>query len=265
MARARLDAVLFERGLFTSRERSRAAVLAGEVRVDGVVVTKAGQGVDPDAVIEVAARQRYVSRGGEKLAGALAAFELDPAGLSAIDVGASTGGFTDCLLQAGAASVVALDVGYGQLAWSLRTDPRVTVYERLNVRQADPVALGAPFDLVVTDVSFISLATVLPSLVSLMHPAHGRLVALVKPQFEAGKDRVGKKGVVRDASVHADVLHSVVDEARSRGLSVYGLTFSPITGPEGNIEFWIHAGFGGVDVEPDVDSVVAEAHQRLGR
>ena len=205
MTRSRIDAVLVDRGLFASRERARAAVLAGEVRVAGEVVTKAGHQVEADVPIEVAEKQRFVSRGGEKLLGALEAFGLDVSGMRVVDVGASTGGFTDCLLQRGASSVVAVDVGYGQLAWSLRTDPRVMVFERLNIRAADPDELGAPFDLVVIDVSFISLRIVMPHLLGLIGD-EGQLVALVKPQFEAGKGRVGKRGVVRDAAVHEDVL-----------------------------------------------------------
>ena len=206
MTRRRIDAVLVDRGLFASREQARAAVLAGEVRVGGQVVTKAGQ-IDRArrrhrgrraAALRLARRRQARRR-------ARTCFGLDVAGVRAIDVGASTGGFTDCLLQRGAASVVAVDVGYGQLAWSLRTDPRVTVFERTNIRAADPAELGAPFDLVVIDVSFISLRTVLPHLVALLGD-EGQIVALVKPQFEAGKGRVGKRGVVKDPAVHVEVL-----------------------------------------------------------
>ncbi len=263
MARRRIDALLAERGLLPSREQARAVILAGSVRVAGEVVTKAGQLVDEDAVIEVAERPRYVSRGGEKLAGALKRFDVPIEGRRAIDVGASTGGFTDCLLQAGAASVVALDVGYGQLAWSLRTDERVTVVERTNVRHADPAALGAPFDMVVCDVSFISLRTVMPHLLALLGD-EGDLLALVKPQFEAGKGRVGKKGVVRDAEVHVDVLASAAQAAEQAGLVVRGLAFSPITGPEGNIEFWLWASRTGEATAATPEMVVAEAHEALG-
>lgn len=263
MTRRRIDALLADRGLFPSRERARAAVLAGDVRVNGEVVTKAGHSVDEDASIEVAEKQRFVSRGGEKLFGALESFGLDVAGMRAIDVGASTGGFTDCLLQRGAASVVAVDVGYGQLAWSLRTDPRVTVYERLNIRAADPEHLGAPFNLVVIDVSFISLRVVLPHLLALLGP-EGHLVALVKPQFEAGKGRVGKRGVVRDPKVHADVLGAAAEAVREAGLVVRGLTCSPIKGPEGNIEFWMWAARSGEPTDVSAERVVASAHEMLG-
>jgi len=238
-------------------------VLAGDVRVAGEVVTKAGHSIDEDAAIEVAEKQRFVSRGGEKLFGALEEFGIDVAGMRAIDVGASTGGFTDCLLQRGAASVVAVDVGYGQLAWSLRTDPRVAVFERLNIRAADPAELGAPFDLVVIDVSFISLRVVMPHLLTLLGP-EAQLVALVKPQFEAGKGRVGKRGVVKDPEVHEDVVRAAVEAAEEGGLVVRGLTYSPIKGPEGNIEFWMWAARSGESTAATAEALVALAHEKLG-
>lgn len=263
MGRRRVDAVLVDRGLFSSRERARAAILAGEVKVDGHTVRKAGEMISDDAAIEVAERQRYVSRGGEKLAGALDSFGFEVSGLRAVDVGASTGGFTDCLLQRGAVSVAAVDVGYGQLAWSLRNDDRVTVFERTNVRSADPAILGAPFDIAVVDVSFISLRTALPGILALLSE-QGDLVALVKPQFEAGKGRVGKRGVVRDPEVHQSVLEDVRAAVRAEGLVVRGLTFSPITGPEGNIEFWIWASRHGDETDATAHEVVAAAHQRHG-
>jgi 23S rRNA (cytidine1920-2'-O)/16S rRNA (cytidine1409-2'-O)-methyltransferase len=233
------------------------------VKVGDSVIRKAGELVDEAARIIVAERRRFVSRGGDKLAGALSEFALPIAGRRAVDVGASTGGFTDCLLQGGAASVTAVDVGYGQLAWSLRTDPRVTVFERTNIRHADPTELGGPFDLVVADVSFISLRTVLPALVSLMGEG-ADVVALVKPQFEAGKGRVGKRGVVKDAETHVDVLGDVVASIGEAGLVIRGLTASPIKGPEGNIEFWIWASRTGASVEVSVETVVSRAHEELG-
>lgn len=263
MGRRRIDTLLVELGHFASREQGRAAILAGEVQADGVRVSKAGELVDEGAEIVVAARRRFVSRGGEKLAGALSDFGVTVEGRRAVDVGASTGGFTDCLLQSGAVSVAAVDVGYGQLAWSLRTDPRVSVFERTNIRHADPAVLGAPFDLVVADVSFIALKTVLPALVSLMGP-EADMVALVKPQFEAGKGRVGKRGVVKDATVHTDVLTEVIAAVDEAGLVVRGLTVSPIKGPEGNIEFWVFASRVGESVAVDVASVVARAHGTTG-
>jgi len=263
MARRRADVILAERGIFESRERAKAAILAGQVRVDGRLVTKAGEQLAEDSAFEIAEAERYVSRGGKKLAGALEVFGFDPSGLRAVDVGASTGGFTDCLLQRGAASVCAVDVGYGQLAWQLRQDPRVTVFERTNIREAEPEVLGAPFDLVVVDVSFIGLAKILPQLFALMSGG-STLLALVKPQFEAGKGRVGKKGVVRDAATHIEVLESVVHQVRATGLQVRGLTWSPITGPEGNIEFWVWADQVGPEVPIDTAALVAGARERLG-
>lgn len=263
MKRRRIDAELVDRGLFATCDQAGAAVLAGEVRVGGEVVTKAGTPVADNALIEVAERHKFVSRGGEKLAAALDRFGLDVADAHSVDVGASTGGFTDCLLQRGAADVVAVDVGYGQLAWSLRTDPRVTVVERTNIRYADPEDLGAPFDLVVVDVSFISLKRVLPHLIALLG-REGDIVALVKPQFEAGKARVGKKGVVRDSEVHEDVLRMSAQAVQEAGLTVRGLTFSPIKGPEGNIEFWLWAARTGETATATAQSVVVEAHETLG-
>jgi 23S rRNA (cytidine1920-2'-O)/16S rRNA (cytidine1409-2'-O)-methyltransferase len=264
MTRSRIDVILVERGLFPSREQARAALLAGEVRVSDQPVTKAGQLVDEAAPIEVAERPRFVSRGGDKLAGALDTFALDVSGLRIVDVGSSTGGFTDCVLQRGASSVCAVDVGYGQLAWPLRNDPRVTVFERTNIRGADPAELGAPFDVAVTDVSFISLRKVLPNLVSLLDVDDGQLVALVKPQFEVGKGRVGKRGVVRDPELHREVLEASAEGCVAVGLVVRGLTFSPIKGPEGNIEFWMWAARRGVPALDSVESVVEMAHAKLG-
>jgi 23S rRNA (cytidine1920-2'-O)/16S rRNA (cytidine1409-2'-O)-methyltransferase len=263
MTRRRADAALVEAGHFTSREQAKAAILAGRVRLAGAPVLKAGADVPDDAVFDVEPAQEYVSRGGHKLAGALDAFGMDVAGLHAIDVGASTGGFTDCLLQRGATSVTALDVGYGQFAWKLRCDERVTVLERTNVRNVDASLAGAPFDLAVVDVSFIGLGKVLPHLAELLAPA-GEIVALVKPQFEAGKSRVGKHGVVRDSAVHGDVLETVVREAEAVGFVVRGATWSPITGPEGNIEFLLRFARAGEPLGVDYAELVREAHASLG-
>ncbi len=263
MTRSRVDLALVEGGFFSSRERARSAILAGEVRVDGAPVLKASEMVGPEAQITVAEKRRFVSRGGDKLAGALEQFCMPIAGRRAIDVGASTGGFTDCLLQEGALSVVALDVGYGQLAWALRGDSRVTVVERTNIRHVDPLELGAPFDLVVVDVSFISLRTVLPHLESLMG-AEADLIALVKPQFEVGKGRVGKRGVVKDPTDHIRVLESAMGSAADAGLVVRGLTHSPIKGPEGNIEFWMWLARMGAATTLTPQQVVTVAHQTLG-
>lgn len=263
MSGRRADIELVRRGFFPSREQARAAILAGEVKADGHLVAKAGETLSSDSVIECAGRPRYVSRGGSKLAGALDAFDFDVNGMRALDVGASTGGFTDCLLQHGAASVVALDVGYGQLAWSLRTDPRVTVVERTNIRAADPTALGAPFDLVVVDVAFIGFTAVLPYLLAMAGDA-GQVIGLVKPQFEAGKGRVGKKGVVRDPAVHVSVLDAVVHAVEDAGWVPRGMTFSPLKGPEGNIEFWVWLAATGEPTSTNAADVVSAAHASLG-
>lgn len=263
MARRRADAALVEAGLFTSREQAKAAILAGRVKMDGSPLLKAGSDAPEGATFEVEPAQEYVSRGGHKLAGALDAFGLDVAGMRAIDVGASTGGFTDCLLQRGVATVTALDVGYGQIAWKLRCDERVTVLERTNIRNVDESVPGAPFDLAVIDVSFIGLAKVLPHVAPLLEPA-GEVVTLVKPQFEAGKGRVGKRGVVRDAAVHQDVLETVAREAEAKGFVVRGATWSPITGPEGNIEFWLRLSRLGEPLAIDYAAVVRDAHASLG-
>lgn len=263
MAGPRLDVEIVSRGLLASREQARAAVLAGRVTVDGQVVTKAGAPVRPESAITVAGGPRFVSRGGVKLCGALDSFGIDPAGVHALDVGASTGGFTDCLLQRGAISVTAVDVGYGQLAWSLRNDPRVRVLERTNIRTAAREILGGPFEMVVIDVSFVGLSKVLPSVLPLVIPG-GNVVALVKPQFEAGKGRVGKKGVVRDPATHVDVLEGIVAAITAEGWTIRGLTWSPITGPEGNIEFWAWLSDGGEPGQPDVAALVRAAHDALG-
>lgn len=262
MSRVRADAALVARGLFPSREQARAAILAGEVRLGGEPLSKAGQQVDPDAPFEVADRPRYVSRGGLKLEGALDAWGVDVAGLKCVDVGASTGGFTDCLLKRGAASVAAIDVGYGQLAWEIRNDPRVTVFERTNIRGADPVAMGAPFDLAVVDVSFIAFAKVLPHVLAMLSGT-GEVLGLVKPQFEIGKGRVGKRGVVSDPAAHVEVLCSVEAAAEAEGMVVTGRTFSPVKGPEGNIEFWVRLSRAGAATDVSPEQVVAEAHETL--
>jgi 23S rRNA (cytidine1920-2'-O)/16S rRNA (cytidine1409-2'-O)-methyltransferase len=259
----RLDVELASRGLVASREQARAAILSGRVTVAGTVITKAGASVTPEAVITVAEGSPFVSRGGVKLASALDAFGIDPTGMRTLDVGASTGGFTDCLLQRGAVSVTAVDVGYGQLAWSLRNDARVRVLERTNIRTADPAVLGGPYDMAVIDVSFVGLAKVLPSVLPLVIES-GSVVALVKPQFEAGKGRVGKKGVVRDEAVHREVLEATVRAFESEGWIVRRLGWSPITGPEGNIEFWIWAARTGERGGDEPAVVVAAAHAALG-
>jgi len=243
--RSRLDSLLVARGLFASREKARAALLAGEVKVQGQPVTKAGTLVAQDVAIEVAAPARYVSRGGDKLAGAISDLAVEVVGMVALDAGASTGGFTDCLLKHGARHVIAVDVGYGQLAWSLRIDPRVTVLERCNLRYLTPeqlrVALPAGMrepDLVTLDLSFIGLGKVLPAVRALLRPG-GQVLALVKPQFEVGRGQVGKRGVVRRPELHLKALADVGAAALEAGFVVLGLTYSPLRGPEGNLEYFI--------------------------
>ncbi len=237
MDKMRLDQLLVQRGLADTRARAQALIMAGEVRVDGQVVDKPGTQVWADAEIEVAARLPYVSRGGLKLAAALDAFGVDPQGRVVADVGASTGGFTDCLLQRGAAKVYAIDVGYGQLAWSLRQDPRVVVLERTNVRYLQ--ALPEPVDLVTIDVSFISLKLVLPAVVRWLRDG-AEIVALVKPQFEVGRGEVGRGGVVRRPEQHEAVLIKVAGVGRTLGLRLQGVEPSPVLGPAGNREFLAH-------------------------
>jgi 23S rRNA (cytidine1920-2'-O)/16S rRNA (cytidine1409-2'-O)-methyltransferase len=241
--RARLDALLIERGLAPSRERARALILAGQVRVNGVPVTKAGAAVDPGAAIELETPDHpYVGRGGLKLAHALDTFGIAVEGRTALDIGASTGGFTDVLLQRGVRLVVALDVGHAQLDWKIRSDPRVVVRERLNARAltaADLPRDALPLQIVTADVSFISLRHILPALPPLL-AAGADVIALVKPQFEAGRSEVGKGGIVRDEAVHARVVDEVSAAALALGLSRAGVTESPITGMEGNREFLLH-------------------------
>jgi 23S rRNA (cytidine1920-2'-O)/16S rRNA (cytidine1409-2'-O)-methyltransferase len=238
--RTRLDVRLTDDGLAASRERARALVMAGRVRVDGVVVTKAGAAVGPGARVEVVEPDfPWVGRGGVKLAHALETFGIEVTGREALDIGASTGGFTDVLLQRGARRVVALDVGHGQLDWRLREDPRVVVLEKKNARDLQPAWLPGPVDVVVLDVSFISLRLILPALPAVLAPA-ADVVALVKPQFEAGREEVGRGGLVKDPSVHEAVVRRVTESAAALGLVRLGLTPSPITGATGNREFLIH-------------------------
>ena len=236
----RLDVALVRRGLETSRERAQVLIGAGEVTVDGTVAKAPSTLVAPDAEIHVGKALPYVSRGGLKLAHALDRFGPDPAGRTCLDAGASTGGFTDVLLQRGAARVYAVDVGKGQLAWSLRNDPRVVVMEGINARYLTPEQLPERVSLVVADLAFISLRLVLPALASLMAD-EADLIALVKPQFEAGASDVGKGGVVRRPEVHRRVLREVLDAAREQGLTPAGLTASPVRGQSGNVEFLLWA------------------------
>ncbi|MBM7867948.1 TlyA family rRNA (cytidine-2'-O)-methyltransferase [Heliobacterium gestii] len=238
-AKKRLDVRLVDDGLSPTREKARAAILAGLVYVDGQRVDKAGTLVADSAQVTVTGEAcPYVSRGGFKLAKALEVFPLDLTGRTVIDVGASTGGFTDVALRNGAARVIAVDVGYGQFAWSLRNDPRVRCLERTNIRHLTAEELGEKAQTAVIDVAFISLEKVLPAVANLLDEP-GHVMALIKPQFEAGREKVGKKGVVRDPQVHREVIERLVDWAVERRWQVLGLDYSPITGPEGNIEYLI--------------------------
>ena len=240
MAKTRLDQLLVERHLAPSRERARALILGGHVTVGGQVVAKAGAAVSLDAQVQLAVPDHpYVGRGGLKLAHALDVFRIDVAGRRALDIGASTGGFTELLLQRGPGSVIALDVGRGQLDWSLRNDPRVTVREGVNARALGREHIPHEVDLVTIDVAFISLRHIFPALPSVLAPA-ADVVALVKPQFEAGRDQVGRGGVVRDPAVHDEVIDAVTRAASASRFERIGLTRSPITGATGNIEFLLH-------------------------
>lgn len=260
----RLDVLLVNRNLAESRTKAQAVIMAGEVFVNQQKVDKPGTMVSCDAEIEVRGNScPYVSRGGLKLEKALRDFRVDPTGYVCSDSGASTGGFTDCLLQKGAKKVFAIDVGYGQLAWKIREDPRVVCMERTNIRYVTPEDLGEPLDLSVVDVSFISLKIVLPAIKALLKPT-GQVLCLIKPQFEAGKEKVGKKGVVRDPEVHKEVLENFISLARSLDFTIRDLTFSPVKGPEGNIEFLAHLSLvPGEELIPDVAQLVLEAHETL--
>lgn len=260
----RLDMALVEMGLATGRDKAKAIIMSGQVYVNGQKFDKAGDEVTDTDKIEVRGSQiPYVSRGGLKLEKALKVFPLDLHDKICCDFGASTGGFTDCMLMNGAKKVYAYDVGYGQLAWKLRTDERVINRERTNVRYLKPED-GEPADFISVDVSFISLSLILPVVKSFLKPM-GEAVCLIKPQFEAGKDKVGKKGVVRDVAVHKEVIGSVISLCKANDLSVKGLDFSPVKGPEGNIEYLIYLkneeNFDSCD--PDIDKIVELSHIEL--
>ena len=240
ISKKRLDTLLVERALAKSREKAQALILAGDVLVDGKKITKAGTQVPGDADIEITGKDiPYVSRGGVKLEAALEAFDVDVTDSICLDIGASTGGFTDCLLQHGARHVTAVDVGYGQLDWSLRNDPRVAVIERTNIRHLDAAALPHPVDLACIDVSFISLKIVVP-VVSKLIKQTGQIICLIKPQFEVGKGLVGKGGVVRDPALHEAVIKDLTEAFEGLNLQVLGVISSPILGPKGNQEFLMH-------------------------
>ena len=260
----RLDVLLTEQGYADTRSKAQAIIMAGSVYVDGQKADKPGISYEETVSIEVRGEScPYVSRGGLKLEKALRDFGVKPEGYVCSDSGASTGGFTDCLLQQGAKKVFAIDVGYGQLDWKIRSDPRVVVMERTNIRYVTPEDLGEPLDLSVIDVSFISLKIVLPAIKRLLK-ADGQVLCLIKPQFEAGREKVGKKGVVRDPEIHKEVLDTFVELADSLGFTILGLTFSPVKGPEGNIEFLGHLTLADREgIRPDTAQVVADAHNTL--
>lgn len=261
MKKQRLDQLVFERGFTESRERAKTTIMSGIVYVNGQKVDKPGTPVAPDADIEVRGNALpYVSRGGFKLEKALQVFPVDPAGKVCIDCGASTGGFTDVLLKNGAAKVYAVDVGYGQLAWSLRTDERVINMERTNVRYISEEQITEPLDMAVMDVSFISIKLVIPAVGKLLKEG-ADYICLIKPQFEAGKDEVGKKGVVRDRNVHLSVINGFIEFIQTTEFTMMGLDYSPIKGPEGNIEYlaWLKKGCYEVQL-PSPEDIVDASH-----
>ena len=260
----RLDVLLTEQGYADTRSKAQALIMAGQVYVNGQKADKPGISYEETVQLEVRGDVcPYVSRGGWKLEKALRDFGVKPEGYVCSDSGASTGGFTDCLLQQGAKKVFAIDVGYGQLDWKIRSDERVVVMERTNIRYVTPEDLGEPLDLSVIDVSFISLGIVLPTIKTLLKPT-GQVLCLIKPQFEAGREKVGKKGVVRDPDTHKEVLDNFVALADSLSFTILGLTFSPVKGPEGNIEFLGHLSKEEKEgIRPDTAEIVRQAHETL--
>ncbi len=261
----RLDIILVDKGLFPSREQAKTSIMAGLVTVDGQISDKPGTKIDVES--EIAVKDTacpYVSRGGLKLEKAIASFGIDLTGAKAVDIGASTGGFTDCMLQKGASKVWCIDVGYGQLDWKLRNDPRIVNMEKTNVRYLEVDEVGRDMDFISIDVSFISLQLVLPVAAELLGE-EGRLVCLVKPQFEAGRDQVGKKGIVRDPRVHKQVIRKVMGYGEEVGLHPCGLDYSPVTGARGNIEYLLFMEKKLCHNSIDVDRTVEEAHADLAR
>ena len=261
----RLDVLLVERLYAETRSKAQAIIMSGNVYVNGQKADKPGTSFEETVEIEVrGAVCPYVSRGGLKLEKALRDFGVKPDGFVCSDSGASTGGFTDCLLQQGASKVFAIDVGYGELNWKIRNDPRVVVMERTNIRYVTPEDLGEPLDLSVIDVSFIGLELVLPTIKNLLKPGQGQVLCLIKPQFEAGRENIGKNGVVRDPKIHQMVLDNFVALVHGLGFTILGLTFSPVKGPAGNIEFLGHLTLADAEgIIPDTADVVAQAHKTL--
>lgn len=255
----RIDVYMHENGLAESREKAKSLVMAGAVLVDGRRCDKPSSMVKEEQEVTVKQQDEFVSRGGKKLKKAVECFDLDLSGKVAIDVGASTGGFTDCMLQNGAVYVYSVDVGYGQLAWRLRQDKRVCVMERQNARYLEKSMFDKDISFASIDVSFISLRLILPALKQVMTPPY-TIAALIKPQFEAGKEKVGKKGVVRDKTVHKDVIQGIIDFAATAGFTVCGLDYSPIKGPEGNIEYLVCLSDSGENTNIEIAEVVNNAH-----
>lgn len=267
MAKKRLDVLLLERGFTQSRERAKTTIMEGIVYVNGQKADKVGEQFFEDVEIEVRSNEsEFVSRGGKKIAMALRHFDIKTKGLICMDIGASSGGFTDCLLKNGAAKVYAIDVGYGQLDWKLREDERVKCMERTNIRYVTPEMLEQTPEFAVIDVSFISLKLVLPVVYNLL-TQDGKIACLIKPQFEAGKGKVGKNGVVRDYMTHIEVLENFIEYVKKSGFYLYGITFSPIKGPKGNIEFlgYIGKNLEGNIEECSVKKIVEEAHFKLNK
>lgn len=263
-AKKRLDLILVERGLVPSREKAKAVIMSGAVFVDGQKADKAGETFPEEIELEVRVKENsYVSRGGLKLEKALDFFGADVSGKIALDAGASTGGFSDCLLRRGVEKLYSVDVGYGQLAWEIRNNPRVVCMERTNIRYVTHEQIPDIIEIAVVDVSFISLRIVLPAIRGLMGDT-GHVYCLIKPQFEAGREKIGKKGVVRDPAVHEEVIEDFIHNATDAGFHVCGVTFSPITGPEGNIEFLGHLSCDASDAgEVDAKKIVEDAHNSL--
>lgn len=268
MKKERLDKILVDLGYFDNKSKASAAILSGNVKINEEVITKAGFQIDPEKKLEIKIKSMpYVSRGGLKLEKALKTFDFNIKDRICIDAGASTGGFTDCLLQNGAKKVYAVDVGYGQLAWKIRSDERVKTIERTNIKNCEFVDIYAEgeeiADLLVMDLSFISIEKVLPNLKKLLKPEHHEMICLIKPQFEAGKKLVDKGGVVKDKNVHADVINRVIEFAKKLGYKVLDLTYSSIKGPSGNIEYLVYFATAGNEKEVSVQDVVEEAFRVL--
>ncbi len=268
MEKERLDMLLVKKGLFQSREKARSSIMAGIVTVNGNREDKPGSRFEEDCTIEIKQNiNPYVSRGGLKLEKAMLVFGIDLKGKTAMDVGASTGGFTDCMLKNGAVKVFAVDVGYGQLAWELRNDARVVNMERTNIRYVKPENIAAALDFASVDVSFISLKKVLPVLFELLNP-EGEVLCLIKPQFEAGREKVGKHGVVKNIEVHREVVEGIIGFSQKTGFTLKGLTYSPIKGPEGNIEYLLYlskseAAQANTNLENMINDVIEKSHSDL--